>query len=139
MRRLDIKINLDKQFKSAYPKQERSNGCFGDNWNLYKSNFLMLCESYEIPTMNLTRMFPMKLVGSTLTQLDIHVEIDYNNWERVDALFTTRFSSATKQEEVSDELAALKIDEFQKDMESEKGALTKLIYRAVVLTSLALP
>lgn len=45
----------------------------------------------------------------------------------------------TKQEEISDELASLKISDFRREGKNDKEAVTELIDRVAALTLLALP
>lgn len=99
----------------------------------------MLCDAYEVTSVNLTSMFRMTLAGSALTLIDSHFQIDQDNWQYVDALFRDRYDSVTKLKEVSDELTAMKISDFQESAKSEKDALTRLIDRLAALTPLALP
>lgn len=80
----------------------------------------------------------MTLAGSAFTLFDSHFETDRHKWERVDALSINWHDSETKQEQVSDEPAALKIVEFQKDSKSKKEGLTKFVARMDMLTPLAL-
>lgn len=75
----------------------------------------MLCEWYEVTAISLTIMFRMTMGSRALILFDSHFDIDSHNWERVDAVFKNGYVSVTKQEEVSYELATLKLAEFQKD------------------------
>lgn len=80
----------------------------------------------------------MTLSGSALTQFDRHIHIDQDIWTNVDSLFTSRYNSFTKQEDVSDELASLMVTDFRKEGKNDKDVLTELIDRVATLTPLAL-
>lgn len=75
--RMDMKLNIDKQLKSAYPKDKIFNGKYDENCLLHHKNFLFLCESYEIATETISRWFGMTLDESSLTLLDAHFVIDH--------------------------------------------------------------
>lgn len=57
----------------------------------------------------------------------------------IDLLFTHRYDSATKQEEVSDELASLKLDDFKEEQDGEKEALSKLVATIAKLYPFSIP
>lgn len=98
--RISISLNIDKQFKMAYPK-ERFCETFDDIWMLHKKTFSILCESYEVPSASVTKMFRMALHGSALNLFDSHFLIDQHNKNSVDHLFPAKYDSTTRKEEVS--------------------------------------
>lgn len=104
-----------------------------------KKNFLLLCETYEIVPENIPRLFRMTIDESALTLFDAHFEIDHTNWTTIDNLFTQRYDSTTKQEEVSDELTALKLEDFKNEKNDDKEALSKLVDRIAKLYQLSIP
>lgn len=134
-----MRINVDKQFMTAYPRDERFGGIYDNSWGSHKKNFLISCASYEIPAEIITLMFCMTLSGSALTLLDSNFLINGDNSENVDALFISRFDSVAKQEEVSDELATVRVSDFQKDDENNKDGLAKLFDIITTLIPLSLP
>lgn len=81
----------------------------------------------------------MTLVEGALVLFDSHFMVDQDSWQNVEALFTNSFDSATKQEEVSDDLAALKIEDYMLDDCSNKDAIKRLIYCIATSVPLALP
>lgn len=54
-------------------------------------------------------------------------------------MFLNRYESHTKQEEVFDELAVLRIDDFLKDTNIDKDVLSEVVHRVSNLTTFDLP
>lgn len=66
----------------------------------------------------------MTLTGSTLTLFDVQFQMDQYYWHSVKDLFSSRYNSMTKQEDVSDELGSLRLS-FRKEIKTYKETLTK--------------
>lgn len=70
---------------------------------------------------------------------DIHFLVDEDDRNNVNTLLTNLYDSCTKQQEVSDDPAALRTGDFRKDALGEKEALRSLVDRIAVLNPTALP
>lgn len=84
-------------------------------------------------------MFRMTLNGSALPLFNAHFVIDEANWSQVDVLFTQRYDLPTKQEEVSDELSSLNIEDFTKEEGADREALMQVIDQMETLYPLSIP
>lgn len=109
-----MKLNIYKQFKNAYPRDEKFTGSYEGNWLLHQKNFLKLCQAYEVVPTAIPRLFRGTIAGSALTLFDSHFSINAMEWTLVDALFMSRFDSQAKKEDVSDNLDSLRIETFRK-------------------------
>lgn len=67
-----VKLNIDKQFCTANPKEETFSGRYDENWPLHRKNFILLCESYHITSTDIARLFRMTIAGSAFTLIDSH-------------------------------------------------------------------
>lgn len=84
-------------------------------------------------------MFRLTVHGSTLKLLDNHLLINQNNRACVDNLFSSRYDFITRQEEVSHELNAIRIESYQTSDEGDKTALPIIIDNINTLPLLVLP
>lgn len=130
------KINVGKQFRTAYTNEKRINWRNNENWSLHCKNVVMLFDSSEIPPVDITHMFRMNFKKIVLNLFGNHFLINLDHWNTVEALFTNRYGWNTMQEDVSDELSALCISDFRKDT-SDKGAILKLVDRVATQTPVA--
>lgn len=89
--------------------------------------------------MSILRLFCLTRVGSSIRLLDNKFPVDKNNWGDVDMLFTNRDGSFTKQEEISDKLAAFRDAGYQNDDFQNEEELTKLIDQIATPVPLAQP
>lgn len=83
-------------------------------------------------------MLRITLGGDELLLFDAHFLIDHPSWQQVDVSFSQHYDSSTKQEEVSDELEFLKIDNFKEDDVTDMQALAKLVDRIAACYMLSL-
>lgn len=59
----------------------------------------MLCKSYKVPSLSITRLFRLILASSALKLLNPHFLVKQDNWDNVDVLFTNCYDYSTKKEE----------------------------------------
>lgn len=79
------------------------------------------------------------LHGTALTLFDVHFAVDGPDWPQVDDLFSNIFCSRKKQEEVSNELALLRIAQFREESKGVNEALETLVDKISKLYPLPIP
>lgn len=136
---MNIRLNIDKKFKNSFPKEERFSEKYEDNWCLHQKNCVLLCQFYGVTAENITQTFRMTLSGSALTPFNSHFVIDRPDWAQVVDMFSKRYGSVTKQDEISKKLSSLRIEDFRKEGGSNKEALGDLSDRIATLYPLSLP
>lgn len=63
---------------------------------------------------------------SALIFFDAPFAVVHTDWIAIEYMFTQRYDSKTKQEEVSGEMTLLKLNDFKVENNKEKKALIKL-------------
>lgn len=137
--RMNIRLNIIKNFKSSYQKEKRCEERYYENWIFHKKNSLFHCGTYEMEPGKMERLFRMTTDDSAVTLFDAYFAVQYTNMTTIKILFSQWYDSATKQEEVLDELVLLKLNGFKGEKDDDNEALTKLVDRIARLYPLSIP
>lgn len=87
----------------------------------------------------MSRLFRMSFDNSVVTLFDANFAVGFTDWSKIDHLFSQRYDSARKEEEVPDDLASVKLEEYKRETEDDKNALRKVVDRIAKLYSLSIP